>query len=84
MVASRVGGLPEVIDHGVTGFLHPPDDLDGMAHSVARLLIDDRMRRQFGAAAKKVAHQRYCDSAIVPLYEAFYRETIDKIAHGRP
>src|SRR4029453_7380127 len=75
VVASKVGGLPEVIDHGVTGFLHPPDDLIGMAQSVAYLLLDDRMRRQFGAAAKRVAHQRYCDSAIIPKYEAFYQET---------
>jgi N-acetyl-alpha-D-glucosaminyl L-malate synthase BshA len=83
VVASKVGGLPEVIDQGVTGFLHPPDDPEGMAHSVARLLLDDRMRRQFGAAAKKVAHARYCDTAIVPMYEAYYRETIDNIARRR-
>jgi L-malate glycosyltransferase len=83
VVASRVGGLPEVIDHGVTGFLHPPDDLTGMAQSVAYLLLDDRMRRQFGATAKRVAHQRYCDSAIIPKYEAFYQETIEKIASRR-
>ena len=83
VVASKVGGLPEVIDQGVTGFLHPPDDREGMAHSVARLLLDDRMRRQFGAAAKKVAHARYCDTAIVPMYEAYYRETIDNIARRR-
>ena len=38
VVASNVGGLPEVIDHGVTGFLHAPDDLDGMAASVGCLL----------------------------------------------
>jgi hypothetical protein len=41
------------------------------------------MRRQFGAAAKKVAHARYCDTAIVPMYEAYYRETIDNIARRR-
>jgi N-acetyl-alpha-D-glucosaminyl L-malate synthase BshA len=83
VVASKVGGLPEVIDHGVTGFLHAPGDLDGMAQSVAHLLLDDRMRRQFGAAAKKVAHERYCDSAIVPLYEAYYQEVIEKATRRR-
>ncbi len=55
----------------------------GMAQSVAHLLLDDRMRRQFGAAAKAVAHERYCDTTIVPMYEAYYEETIDKIAHRR-
>ena len=40
VVASRVGGLPEVIENGVTGFLHDPDDLEGMASSGAALLTD--------------------------------------------
>ena len=40
VVASNVGGLPEVIEHGVTGFLHPLDDLDGMAESGIALLSD--------------------------------------------
>src|SRR5689334_23649224 len=75
VVASKVGGLPEVVDHGVTGFLHVPDDLDGMAHSVARLLLDDHLRREFGAAARKVAQDRYSDTAIIPRYEAYYQET---------
>jgi N-acetyl-alpha-D-glucosaminyl L-malate synthase BshA len=82
VVASKVGGLPEVIDHGVTGFLHSPDDLNGMAHSVAHLLLDDRMRRHFGAAARKAARDRYSDSAIIPMYEAYYRETIERVARG--
>ena len=84
VVAAKVGGLPEVIDHGVTGFLYAPDDLNGMAQSIAHLLLDDRMRRQFGAAARKVARARYCDSAIVPMYEAYYRETLEKVARRHP
>ena len=40
VVASRVGGMPEVIDDGVTGFLHAPDDVDGMAASIVRLVGD--------------------------------------------
>ena len=40
VVASRVGGLPEVIEHGVSGFLHAPDDLDGMAAERVALLTD--------------------------------------------
>jgi N-acetyl-alpha-D-glucosaminyl L-malate synthase BshA len=83
VVASNVGGLPEVVDHGVTGFLHAPDDLDGMAVSVGRLFADEAMRREFGAAAKRVAHERYCDSSIVPLYEAYYHETLTAIAARR-
>jgi N-acetyl-alpha-D-glucosaminyl L-malate synthase BshA len=76
VVASRVGGLAEVIDHGVTGFLHPPDDLAGMAESALRLLTDDDLHRRAAAAARRVAHERYCDSKIVPLYERYYEEIL--------
>ena len=43
VVASRVGGLSEVIEHGATGFLHDLDDLDGMADSGVRLLTDPEL-----------------------------------------
>ena len=51
VVASRVGGLPEVIEHGVTGFLHPPDDLDGMAASAVALLTDPALHQRVAQAA---------------------------------
>ena len=51
VVASNVGGLPEVIDHGRNGFLHPPDDLDGMARSALALLTDPVLHRRVAAAA---------------------------------
>ena len=83
VVASRIGGLLEVIEHGVTGFLHALDDLDGMAQSVVRLLHDEPLRRQMGAAGRQVAHERYCDGTIVPMYESYYQETIEKCARSR-
>jgi L-malate glycosyltransferase len=76
VVASRVGGVPEVVEHGVTGFLHPPDDLDGMAQSVRELLTDDELRRRVGDAAARAAHGRFCEEMIVPQYEAYYAELL--------
>ena len=76
VVASRVGGLPEVIEDGVDGFLHKPDDLDGMVHSTLRLLTDEALHRRTAAAARLTAEGRYCDSKIVPLYEAYYEEVL--------
>jgi N-acetyl-alpha-D-glucosaminyl L-malate synthase BshA len=76
VVASRVGGLPEVIEHGVSGFLHPLDDLAGMAQSALRLLTDDALHRRIAQAGRQVAHERYCDSKIVPMYESYYREIL--------
>ena len=78
VVASRIGGLPEVVEDGVTGFLHAPDDLDGMAASTLRLLTDDALHRRVGSAARDVARRKYCDSKIVPVYEAYYREILEK------
>jgi glycosyltransferase involved in cell wall biosynthesis len=80
VVASRVGGLPEVIEDGVSGFLHPLDDLQGMARSALRLLTDEDLYRRAAAAARRVAHERYCDSKIVPVYEAYYEEILARSA----
>lgn len=76
VVASRVGGLPEVIDHGTTGFLHPPDDLDGMAASALALLADADLHRRIAAAALRSVHVRFCAEKIVPLYERYYEEVL--------
>jgi N-acetyl-alpha-D-glucosaminyl L-malate synthase BshA len=76
VVASRVGGLPEVIEHGVTGFLHDPDDLDGMASSAVTLLTDPRRHRAVATAGLTAVQQRFCANAIVPRYEAFYAEVL--------
>lgn len=78
VVASRVGGLPEVVEHGVTGFLHEPEDLDGMSASVAALIRDPLLRQRVGDAAFDVAHTRYCDDLIVPRYEAYYAELLER------
>ena len=78
VVASRVGGLPEVIEHGVTGFLHDPDDLDGMAASGAALLTDRQLHRAIEATGLAAVQQRFCVNAIVPRYEAFYTEVLSR------
>jgi N-acetyl-alpha-D-glucosaminyl L-malate synthase BshA len=78
VVASRVGGLPEVIEDGVTGFLHPLDDLAGMAESAFRLLTDSQLHHRAAEAARRVARERYCDSKIVPVYESYYTEILNR------
>ena len=78
VVASRVGGLPEVIEHGVTGFLHHPDDLEGMASSGVALLTDPPRHRAVAAAGLAAVQQRFCVNAIVPRYEALYTEVLSR------
>jgi N-acetyl-alpha-D-glucosaminyl L-malate synthase BshA len=83
VVASRVGGLPEVITHEHNGFLHPPDDLEAMARSAVKLLTDEQLHRRVTEAARHTVHERFCDSKIVPVYEAYYREVLEAPPHAR-
>lgn len=76
VVASNVGGLPEVITHGVTGFLHPPGDEAGMAQSALDLLDDRVLHARIARAARASVVDRFDEDRIVPMYEAFYRRLV--------
>jgi N-acetyl-alpha-D-glucosaminyl L-malate synthase BshA len=78
VVASRVGGLPEVIDHGVTGFLHPPDNLDEMAESGVMVLSDPEKHRAIAQAACARVREDFCAEKIVPIYEESYQSVISR------
>jgi N-acetyl-alpha-D-glucosaminyl L-malate synthase BshA len=80
VVASRVGGLPELIESGVTGLLHDPRDIEAMAESALRLLSDTDFRSGVTAAARRVATEQFCDTIVVPQYELYYRETLARDA----
>jgi N-acetyl-alpha-D-glucosaminyl L-malate synthase BshA len=75
VVASRVGGIPEVIEDGVTGFLHAPDALDDMAASGLKLLTDEELRLQMGHAACRRVREVFCAERVVPMYEECYAQT---------
>ena len=76
VVASRVGGLPEVIEHGVSGFLHAPDALDEMAESGVMLLSDPVKHRTIADAACARVRNDFCAEKIVPMYEKCYESVI--------
>ena len=76
VVASRVGGLPEVIDHGVNGFLHPVEDSEAMARSAIALLTDCELHTRVAAAAYQTVHTKFCGQKIVPLYEQYYEDVL--------
>jgi N-acetyl-alpha-D-glucosaminyl L-malate synthase BshA len=80
VVASRVGGLPEVISHGETGFLHPPEDLEGMAASALALIDDPVLRHRIAHAARASVVQRFCEERIVPMYERLYERLVNRVA----
>jgi N-acetyl-alpha-D-glucosaminyl L-malate synthase BshA len=76
VIASRVGGLPEVVRHGVDGFLEPLGDVDAMAARVLELLKDPARRAAFGEAARQRALGTFAEGPIVDRYEALYERVL--------
>ncbi|MFT3843080.1 MAG: N-acetyl-alpha-D-glucosaminyl L-malate synthase BshA [Myxococcaceae bacterium] len=73
VVASRAGGLPEVIADGETGLLYPPGDIAGMAAGVTRLLTDSPFHSQLSTEARRQAEARFRRDPLVDHYESIYR-----------
>lgn len=76
VVSSNGGGLPEVNEHGVTGFLSDPGNVNEMAAYAIQLLEDEEMLQQFRKNALKQA-QRFDLNNILPDYENYYEEVIN-------
>lgn len=72
-VATRVGGVPEVIEDGVSGVLVPFGEVEALAGAVQNLLLDPARRAALGQAAERRARERFSAGVIVPRYEALYR-----------
>lgn len=80
VVASRAGGLPEVVDHGETGFLAPVGDVEAMADGAAQILRDAATWRRFSERSRQSALERYGVDIIIPQYERYY----ERIVRGTP
>jgi N-acetyl-alpha-D-glucosaminyl L-malate synthase BshA len=77
-IATRVGGIPEVIEHGVSGYLADVGDVETMARYATELLNDESCLRAMGKAARQVAQSRFCATKIIPQYEDFYRRVLER------
>lgn len=76
VVASRVGGLVEVVVDGESGFLHEPDDIEGMAGSVRLLLSNPDLKRCMGLAGRRRAIEKFSSERIIPMYEDLYYRVV--------
>lgn len=77
VVASAVGGVPEVIRHGTSGLLSDKDDLDGFVANLRALLADRPRARAMGEAARADAEARFERRRVVARYERLYRSLLD-------
>lgn len=76
VVASRTGGLPEVVPHGEAGHLAPVGAVEEMADAAVALLEDERAWKAASEAAREVSVARYSAELIVPRYEALYQDVL--------
>jgi N-acetyl-alpha-D-glucosaminyl L-malate synthase BshA len=79
-IATRAGGVPEVIDHGRTGYLADVGDVETMARYAVELLRDEKKMREMGKQARAVAMERFSSAKIVKQYEDYYRRVLERSA----
>lgn len=80
VVATRVGGVPEAVEHGVTGLLVEPRDADGLAAALLALLDDPRRARRMGEAGRAFVRARYEWRHSVDAMEAVYARVMERAA----
>lgn len=78
VVASRVGGVPEVVTDGETGFLSEVGDVEKMASDATKLLKDPELRREMGERARESAISRYSTDIVIPQYIDFYERVLNQ------
>ena len=81
VVASRVGGLPEVVQHGKTGYLAEVGDIQAMSEGVLKLLTNDLLYKAFSKQAVAWARETFPVERAVKSYEAVYQEACDDVGH---
>ncbi|HUD74745.1 MAG TPA: N-acetyl-alpha-D-glucosaminyl L-malate synthase BshA [Terracidiphilus sp.] len=78
-IATRVGGVTELIDDGVTGLLYPVGDVEDMAAGAVSLLKDRDRLEAMRDAGRKTAQSRFCSSLVVPQYVKYYEQVLGAI-----
>jgi len=76
VVATRVGGLPEVISDGESGFLSDIGDTEKMSNDATKLLTDENLHRAFGKRGRELAIARYSSELVIPQYIKFYEKVL--------
>src|SRR5262249_53438233 len=83
VIATRVGGIPEVVRDGVDGYLYEVGDVQAMADGCLSVLDNPKVRYKLGKAARERATRHFCASKIVLQYEDLYAQTIEEVRSRR-
>src|SRR5277367_334028 len=76
VIATNVGGVPEVVTDGVDGYLIPPHDVETGAERALEILTRPDRGRSMGRKARENARAKYCANDVIPMYEAYYRAVL--------
>jgi L-malate glycosyltransferase len=76
VIATDVGGVPEVVTHGVDGYLVPPRDIAAAAKYALDILTLPDRGRAMGQQARVSARSKYCANDVIPRYEAYYQQVL--------
>lgn len=77
-IATDGGGSPEIISHGLNGFLVPPNDPDKLAEQIELLLNDESLREQFGIHARDIVQKKFSIESMVNGFLLLYQKVIDR------
>lgn len=80
VIATNVGGIPEVVTHGEDGYLVEPGDVETAAKYALEILSRPDRGRSMGRQARVNARKNYCAKDIIPKYEAYYQKVLARAA----
>lgn len=85
VIASNIGGIPEVVQDGVNGFLFNAYDVNSMAEAAIKLLSNPELHQQFSRAARACAVKKFSEARIVPMYMKAYEEALGRrlVSNGK-
>ena len=78
MIATRIGGIPDVVTDGETGFLSEIGDVEKMSSDALKLIRSEEMLKAFGKRGREMAVSRYGTEKIIPQYIAYYERILQR------
>ena len=83
VIATNVGGLPEVVESGVDGYLVEPGDVPQAAKYAIELLSRADRGREMGHLARVHARKKFCANDVIPMYERYYEQVLERMSVAR-